>query len=237
MPKSEEGKFRVIHDLSFPKNNSVNSRIPPENSQVTYDFIDTITMLVQQFGEGALMSKTDIQDAFRIIPIHFNDHKLLGFSWEGSYYYDKCLPMGASSSCQIFESLSTSIQWVMYKKFQASGMSHMLDDIFFIGPKDSPSCQIALENFLDICAEAGIPIKHEKNSSALNSYYYLWHRGGFCSLPEPRGVIHCPLDLWPVFLLYPTFFVGRQQTIVYLLYDSLVFYCFQLLYYISLSFE
>ena len=162
MPKSEEGKFRVIHDLSFPKNNSVNSRIPPENSQVTYDFIDTITMLVQQFGEGALMSKTDIQDVFRIIPIHFNDHKLLGFSWEGSYYYDKCLPMGASSSCQIFESLSTSIQWVMCKKFQASGMSHMLDDIFFIGPKDSPSCQIALENFLDICAEAGFPIKHEK---------------------------------------------------------------------------
>ena len=63
MPKSEEGKFRVKHDLSFPKNNSVNSRIPPENSQVTYDSIDTITMLVQQFGEGALMSKTDIQDA------------------------------------------------------------------------------------------------------------------------------------------------------------------------------
>ena len=25
VPKSEEGKFRVIHDLSFPKNNSVNS--------------------------------------------------------------------------------------------------------------------------------------------------------------------------------------------------------------------
>ena len=39
--------------------------------------------------------------------------------------------------------------------------------------------------------------------------------------PLPIGT----LDLWPVFLLYPTFFVGRQQTIVYLLYDSLVFYC------------
>ena len=84
VPKSEPGKFRVIHDLSFPRNNSVNSRIPPENSQVTYDSIDTITMLVK----GALMSKTDIQDAFRIIPIHVNDHKLLGFSWRGSYYYD-----------------------------------------------------------------------------------------------------------------------------------------------------
>ena len=125
VPKSEPGKFRVIHDLSFPRNNSVNSRIPPENSQVTYDSIDTITMLVKKFEEGALMSKTDIQDAFRIIPIHVNDHKLLGFSWRGFYYYDKCLPMGASSSCQIFESLSTSLQWIMCSKFQASGMSHL----------------------------------------------------------------------------------------------------------------
>ena len=192
VPKSEEGKFRVIHDLSFPKNNSVNSRIPPENSQVTYDSIDTITMLVQQFGEGALMSKTDIQDAFRIIPIHFNDHKLLGFSWEGSYYYDKCLPMGASSSCQIFESLSTSLQWVMCKKFQASGMSHMLDDFFFIGPKDSPSCQIALEKFLDICAEAGIPIKHEKTyqPSTLITIYGIEVDSVAlqCRLPEPKLV-------------------------------------------------
>ena len=42
------------------------------------------------------------------------------------------------------------------------------------------------------------------------------------------GVINCPLGHWicgQFFLLYPTFFVGRQQTIVYLLYDSLVFYC------------
>ena len=28
VPKSEQGKFRIIHDLSFPENNSVNSNIP-----------------------------------------------------------------------------------------------------------------------------------------------------------------------------------------------------------------
>lgn len=48
------------------------------------------------------MAKTDIEDAFRIIPIHPSDYHLLGFIWEGQFYYDKCLPMGASSSCQIF---------------------------------------------------------------------------------------------------------------------------------------
>ena len=102
VPKSEPGKYRVIHDLSFPRHNSVNLRIPTENSQVQYDSIDTITQLVIQFGQGALMAKTDIKDAFWIIPSHPDNHRLLCFSWDCFYYYDKCLPMGASSSCKIF---------------------------------------------------------------------------------------------------------------------------------------
>ncbi|XP_062593507.1 uncharacterized protein LOC134254984 isoform X1 [Saccostrea cucullata] len=162
VPKSEPGKFRVIHDLSFPKHNSVNFMIPEENSKVKYDSLDVVTDLLREFGHGALMAKTDIQDAFRIIPIHPDDYKLLGFSWNNRFYHDKCLPMGASSSCQIFECLSSSLHWVMCEKFSASGMSHMLDDFFFIGPKGSSKCQADLEKFLSICEQSGIPIKEEK---------------------------------------------------------------------------
>lgn len=165
VPKSEPGKFRVIHDLSFPKHDSVNLLIPEENSKVKYDSIDVVTDLLRQFGQGALMAKTDIQDAFRIIPIHSDDYNLLGFSWDNKFYYDKCLPMGASSSCQIFECLSNSLQWIMTNKFSAAGMSHMLDDFFFIGPKDSSKCQVDLDRFLSICDISGIPIKSEKTVS------------------------------------------------------------------------
>ena len=108
------------------------------------------------------MAKTDIKDAFRIIPIHPDDYKLLGFSWQGAFYHDKCLPMGASSSCQIFESLSQSLQWAMYSKFNAAGMSHMLDDFFFIGPKHSQKCLHDLNQFIFMCEDSGLPIKMEK---------------------------------------------------------------------------
>lgn len=53
VPKSEPGKFRVIHDLSFPKHDSVNLLIPEENSKVKYDSIDVVTDLLRQFGQGA----------------------------------------------------------------------------------------------------------------------------------------------------------------------------------------
>lgn len=167
VPKSD-GKYRLIHDLSFPKGHSVNSDIPIENSAVSYDSIDHIIRLVKINGYGALMAKTDIENAFRIIPISPSDYNLLGFTWNNLFYYDKCLPMGASSSCNTFEALSTALVWIMQNKYQAGGMSHVLDDFFFIGPANSASCLRDLNNFIKLCDKIGIPLKQEKTVSPTN---------------------------------------------------------------------
>jgi hypothetical protein len=162
VPKSEPGKFRIIHDLSYPQGNSVNSLIPPEYSAVTYDSIDTIVSLVQKFGHNSLMAKSDIKDAFRIIPVNPLDYHLLGFVWKSQFYFDRCLPMGASSSCHIFEQLSNALQWIMYNKYKASGISHILDDFFFISNSNSSKCKEDLTNFLYLCKKTGIPINMAK---------------------------------------------------------------------------
>ena len=54
IPKHEAGSFRLIHDLSFPRSESVNSRIDKLDSQVVYDNIDTVTSLIRSFGKNAL---------------------------------------------------------------------------------------------------------------------------------------------------------------------------------------
>lgn len=50
----------------------------------------------------------------------------------------------------------------MCKKFQARGMSHMIDDFFFIGDKSSSDCERDLNQFISMCSDIGVPIKHEK---------------------------------------------------------------------------
>ncbi|XP_061170464.1 uncharacterized protein LOC133179795 isoform X1 [Saccostrea echinata] len=162
VPKSTQGKYRLLHDLSFPSADSVNSYISEEHSKIKYDTIDTIISLVLKFGKGSLMTKSDIEDAFRIIPLHPDSYHALGLTWAGQYYFDKCLPMGASSSCKIFESFSSALQWIMVSKFNLQGMSHMIDDFFFIGPNNSSKCIHDLENFLALCSTLGVPIKRDK---------------------------------------------------------------------------
>ena len=72
-----------IHDLSLPDYNSVNLGIPPE-----YSKIDVVIDLVKQFGPGALIAKTDIEDAFHFIPINPSEYHLISFIWHEKFYFD-----------------------------------------------------------------------------------------------------------------------------------------------------
>ena len=117
VPKKEPGAFRLIHDLSYPRGNAVNDFILPENSSVQYENLDQVIHLVKLCGRESLIAKCDIEEAFRQIPIHPSDYSLLGFVWDEKFYYDKFLPMGCSSSCQICERFSHALQWIIQKNF------------------------------------------------------------------------------------------------------------------------
>ena len=70
--------------------------------------------------------------------------------------------MGASSSCQLFESFSTAIQWILQTKLIISGVSHLLDDFFFVGKAVSNECLRSLQTFMCLAEKLGVPIKEEK---------------------------------------------------------------------------
>ena len=44
---------------------------------------------------------------------------------------DAVLPMGCSSSCAIFESFSTALEWIAMRTLGATKVIHVLDDLFY----------------------------------------------------------------------------------------------------------
>ena len=135
VPKSSSNSFRLIHDLSFPKHDSVNSHIDPAFTSVQYETLDDCVAIIQKLGPGSLIAKADLEDAFRILPISPSSYSKLGFMWDGSYYFDKCLPMGCAVSCQYFETFSSSLQWILTEKLDVPFVSHILDDFIFFRPR------------------------------------------------------------------------------------------------------
>lgn len=161
VPKKVPGEFRLIHHLSFPKGSSVNDGISPEHTSVRYATIGEAIKPIMNAGQGCFLAKTDIKNAFRIIPIHPIDYGLLGMQWRGLYYYDRCMPMGCSSSCLTFETFSTAVEWIARHKLKIDYILHLLDD-FLLVASSSQLCKKQLDLFLSLCSYLGIPMAPEK---------------------------------------------------------------------------
>jgi hypothetical protein len=111
-----DGGWRLITHLSYPPGQGVNSFIDQEDCSVQYSSFDEIVSIVSDLGKGALLGILDIKSAFRLLSVHRADFDLLGIFFEEQYYVDKCLPMGCSISCTLFEKCSSFIQWVVSKR-------------------------------------------------------------------------------------------------------------------------
>lgn len=162
VPKKEPNSYRLIHHLSYPKGGSLNDEIDDSLASVSYSSFDDAIRLVKRFGRGALLAKSDIKSAFRLLPIAPESFSSLGFCFEEKFFYDMCLPMGCSLSCRYFETFATFLQWVVTYESGCEGIIHYLDDFLFIGPPDSPICSLLLELFLNIAQHFGVPIATEK---------------------------------------------------------------------------
>ncbi|XP_077790847.1 uncharacterized protein LOC144328967 [Podarcis muralis] len=173
VPKKAPGEFRLIHNLSHPMGTSVNDVIPPELCSVKYASLDQAIKLIRSFGHSALLAKCDIESAFRLLPIHPEDFWLLGFQFEGNYYFDKAMPMGCSIACAAFESFSTFLEWALKSKTGLSGVTHYLDDFLVASASDTGDCSVLLQAFADLTQELGVPLAADKTEGPSTRLTYL----------------------------------------------------------------
>ncbi len=110
------GKKRLIFDLSAPRSGpvmSINSLIPPVPFSLHYATVDNAIKLIKLAGQGAWLSKADITDAFKIVPIHPSQWHLFGIKWDSKFYFAVRLTFGCRSSPCIFNMVSEALCWIL----------------------------------------------------------------------------------------------------------------------------
>ena len=98
-------RFRLITDLSFPPGSSVNDGIDPDFCSLAYTTVDEVAAQAASLGRGTLLAMIDIEAAYRLIPVHPQDHVLQGIQWNSMTYIDPMLPFGLRSAPNIFGTL------------------------------------------------------------------------------------------------------------------------------------
>ena len=93
IPKPHQlGKWRLIVDLSSPQGGSVNDAISVDHCHMHYASVLQAAASVRQLGPGTLLAKMDFAQASRIVPVHADDHPLLGIQWRNNVFVDTALP-------------------------------------------------------------------------------------------------------------------------------------------------
>ena len=94
VPK-HDGGWHIMYHLSTPDGFSINNFIDSAAYLLSYCSINDAFSIINKLVPGALLSKIDLQDAFRLIPADWN---LLGIFWRQKFYIDTCLPFGLRSA-------------------------------------------------------------------------------------------------------------------------------------------
>ena len=104
--------FRLIHQLSYPENASINLYIDKTACTVQYRKIDECARLIQKLGPGTKLSSSDLKYAFRLLSIAPCDFDLLGMTFQDKYYFDKCSLLQLLSVVKYSIKIVTFIHWV-----------------------------------------------------------------------------------------------------------------------------
>jgi len=92
VPKRRTRNWHLIVDLSSPHGDSVNEGIPEAWCSLSYISVHNAARTIQDFERGSLMAKVDIKSVYRNMPIHPDNHWLLGMEWRNAVFIHTVLP-------------------------------------------------------------------------------------------------------------------------------------------------
>ena len=137
-----------------------------------YVKIDDAIRIIQSLGRGSWLCKFDIEDAFKILPIHPDLWHLYGIEWQRKYYFYTRLAFGSRSSPKIFDTLSQAICWIASHNYGISSILHLLDDFLTIDPPDFDA-DITMTVLRMIFKRLKIPLSEHKTVGPAQRLEYL----------------------------------------------------------------
>ena len=163
IPKRHQpGKWRLILDRSNPAGHCVNNGIAGQDYSLQNIKVDDIIVGMLRLGQGSLMVKFAVQNAYCIVPVHTKDHQLLGIKWRSAFYCDRVLPFGLRSPPCIFICIADWVECIVKQSYDVTFLMHYFDDFHPPGPLGSSVCQHNLNRSIYYFSNLGIPLHRDK---------------------------------------------------------------------------
>lgn len=101
--------FWIINDLSYSKGKPINDSILKDEISLKHATVDKAISFFQQLKKGFYLSKTDIENAFRLI-VALSQWNLSEIFWENRFHMSTRLPMRVGDQVLVFSKLCQMLQ-------------------------------------------------------------------------------------------------------------------------------
>ena len=203
VPKPNSTKYRMIQDMSFPRNNpniqSINAGINSDDFPTEWRSFDSTVKLVLSLPPGCVAATFDIEAAYRITPVCPSQQNWLTVSWDGKIYNDRALAFGMASSVGVFSSIADMLV-ALYRVAGFGPIKKWVDDFLTIR---LPEHSWTEEEFIAFTSKLGIPWSIAKLSCFSTVQHYIGFDWNLESKsvtfpPEKIAKLHQLLDTWSV---------------------------------------
>jgi hypothetical protein len=169
--KSDPSTIRVTHNLSHPfkGTTSVNSGIRDE--AFSLDTVNTACDAIRRLGYACYLIKLDVEAAYKLIPVREEDWHLLGFMWEGKYYYERTLPFGLKSSCRLWDLYAAALHH-FFTRLGVDVVIHYIDDFLFVIQSKQRADDLLIQ-CLELCKHLGVPMAAHKTEGPTTRLTFL----------------------------------------------------------------
>ena len=193
------GKIRPILNMSGPRGRSFNDNIDERKlEKVHMSTARLFSYAVKEAGVGAVFSKFDICDAYKLIPAKPDDFRLQGFIWLGKFFCETQESFGSKASVCNFDRLGNTKDLLacLNSEVPRDKIFRVLDDTPCVFSADSNRTQTFSKEMRRLCNSLNLPLAKncEKREKAFenvtegtvlgvkfNSVNMTW------SLPEDRA--------------------------------------------------
>lgn len=166
---------RIVFDLSYPRNCSVNDGIPKcsyldYELDLQYPSVDDFVKLLVEAGSNCYMFKRDLSRAYRQLRIDPMDYKYLGFTWDNKIYFDVSLPFGLRSASQACQRTTSALQFIF--KQRGHSLVNYIDDLAGAEVSLAKATQAAA-TLDDIVQKSGLQVAESKSVNATRRMVFL----------------------------------------------------------------
>lgn len=132
-PHTNPPKFRVVHDYSAGLH-SCNSMIPKHERSTPLDTVQHLGQKIRKLrrdlgpDEALLIWKSDIANAYRIIPLHPLWQLKQVVTWKGKRMIDRCNMWGGGAAGRLLAAIASCAMWILWITLEITSREYV-DDV------------------------------------------------------------------------------------------------------------